>query len=174
MPQHSPNSIQAVLKGVLNASGELVSVTIMNPGSGYSASNLPRVKVVQPTGAQVLDVQVDSFGRVISIELLSGGSGYNNIPSVYIVDDRKDNLGNSIGGSGAKAVATIFNGQITDISIVEFGTGYSSAQPPKVYISEPDSAKASATIGKGRLLVLKLSIMVGTIPNQNLLDAAEV
>jgi hypothetical protein len=146
-----PNSIQAVLQGVLNASGELVSVSILNPGTGYSSTNLPRVKVVQPTGAQVLDVQVDSFGRVISIELLSGGSGYSNIPSVYIVDDRKDNLGNPIGGSGAKAVATIFNGQITDISIVEFGTGYSSSQPPKVYISEPDSAKASATIGKGEI-----------------------
>lgn len=145
------NSIQAVLRGNLDDNGELVSVTIVNAGTGYSASNPPRVKVVQPTGAQVLDVGVDSFGRVISIQLLSGGRGYANIPSVYIVDDRKDNLGNSIGGSGAKAVATIFNGQITDISIVEFGSGYSSAEPPKVYISEPDSAKASATIGRGEI-----------------------
>lgn len=147
----SETGIQAVLKGNLNSNGELQSISIMNAGTGYSASNLPRVKVIQPTGAQVLDVDVDSFGRVISIQLLSGGRGYTNIPSVYIVDDRKDNLGNSIGGSGAKAVATIFNGQITDISIVEFGNGYSSAEPPKVYISEPDSAKASATIGKGEV-----------------------
>jgi hypothetical protein len=145
------NSITAVLKGNLNDNGELVSVSILNAGTGYSASNLPRVKVIQPTGAQVLDVQVDSFGRVISIQLLSGGSGYTNIPSVYIVDDRKDNLGNSIGGTGAKAVATIFNNQIIDINIIEFGTGYSSAEPPKVYISDPDSAKASAIIGKGEI-----------------------
>jgi hypothetical protein len=145
------NSIQAVLRGNLNSNGELVSVSIVNPGTGYSPTNLPKVKVIQPTGAQVLDVQVDSFGRVISIQLLSGGKGYDNIPSVYIVDDRKDNIGNPIGGSGAKAVATIFNGQITDISIVEFGDGYSSAEPPKIYISEPDSAKASVSIGRGEI-----------------------
>jgi hypothetical protein len=145
------NGIPALLQGILDVNGELSSVEIINAGRGYSASNLPRVRVIQPTGAQVLDVSVDSFGRVISIELLSGGSGYTNVPSVYIVDDRKDNIGNPIGGTGAKAVATVFNNEITDISITEFGTGYSSSEPPKIYISAPDSAKASATIGRGEI-----------------------
>ena len=145
------NGIPALLQGHINDDGELISIEVINSGQGYSATNLPRVKVIQPTGAQVLDVSVDSFGRVISIELLSGGSGYTNIPSVYIVDDRKDNIGNPIGGTGAQAVATVFNNQISDISIIEFGSGYSAEEPPTIYISVPDSARASATIGKGEI-----------------------
>ena len=50
---------------------------------------------------------------------------------VYIVDDRKDAYGNPVGGQGAKAVVTIFNGEITDINIIDFGSGYSDQFPPK-------------------------------------------
>jgi len=143
--------IPALLRGVLNSNGELTSVNVINGGTGYSSTNLPKVAVIQPTGAQVLNVSVDDFGRVTSIELLYGGFGYSDVPSVYIVDDRKDNLGNSIGGTGAKAVATIFNGQITDISLVEFGSGYSSQYPPTVYISTPIQAKATASVGENEI-----------------------
>ena len=155
----SPNTeigIDAVLEGVLNDSGELVGVNIANAGTQYSVENPPRVAVIQPTGAQILDVEVDSFGRVINIDLLFGGSGYDDIPSVYIVDDRKDNIGNSIGGSGATAVATVFNGQIIDINITNFGTGYSSENPPKVFISEPVGGKASAIVGEGEITGFKV------------------
>jgi len=152
----SGSGVQCILQGVLNSDGGLQSVTVVNPGKGYSTSNPPRIKVIQPTGAQVLDVEVDSFGRVINIEILSGGSGYENIPSVYIVDDRKDNLGNPIGGEGAKAVATIFNNQIIDISVTDFGSGYSSIDPPKIYISSPEGARASAEIGDGQITGFKI------------------
>ena len=155
----SPNTdigIDAVLQGVLNSAGELVSVNVANAGTQYSVENPPRVAVIQPTGAQILDVEVDSFGRVINIELLDGGTGYEDIPSVYIVDDRKDNLGNPIGGSGAEAVATVFNGQIIDINITNFGTGYSSVNPPKVFISVPVGAKASAVVGDGEITGFKI------------------
>jgi hypothetical protein len=155
-PPVEENGITASLIGILNDDGELHSVEIRNPGKGYSASNPPRVKVIQPTGAQVLDIVVDNFGRVISIELLSGGKGYKNIPSVYIVDDRKDNQGNPIGGVGAAAVASVFNEEIVNINIIEFGTGYSAEEPPKVFISEPDSAKASSTIGFGEITGIEI------------------
>ena len=69
-------------------------------------------------------------GRVTNIELLTGGKGYTDAPSVYIVDNRKDTNGQPIGGTGATAVATIFNGEITDINITSFGTGYSDTEPP--------------------------------------------
>ena len=59
---------------------------------------------------------------------MTGGSGYTDAPSVYIVDDRKGPLGEAIGGTGATAVATIFNGAITDISITNFGSGYSDTE----------------------------------------------
>jgi hypothetical protein len=145
------NGITALLQGNINASGELISITVISGGVGYSQTELPRVSVIEPTGAQILDVEVDSFGRVIGIELLSGGFGYDDVPSVYIVDDRVDNLGNPIGGTGAKAVATVFNGQIIDINITEFGENYSIEFPPKVFISSPVGAKASAQIGIGEI-----------------------
>ena len=53
----------------------------------------------------------------------------------YIVDDRKDPFGVPIGGTGATAVATIFNGEITDINITDFGTGYSETEPPRIFIA---------------------------------------
>lgn len=147
----SETGIPAVLQGVINDAGELVGVDILNAGTQYSVENPPRTAVIQPTGAQILNVDVDSFGRVINIAILYGGSGYDDVPSVYIIDDRKDNIGNPIGGSGATAVATVFNGQIIDINITDFGTGYSSLEPPKVYISEPIGAKASAVVGEGEV-----------------------
>ena len=71
----------------------------------------------------------------MSVELLDGGSGYDDVPSVYIVDNRED------GGTGAKATASVFNGKITDINITDFGSGYSSSNPPSIVIQDPPEAK---------------------------------
>ena len=86
-------------------------------------------------------------GSVTNIEMLTGGQGYTDAPSVYIVDDRKDAYGVPVGGTGATAAATIFNGEITDINITNFGTGYSTEFPPKIYIAEPQKARASVDVG---------------------------
>lgn len=147
----APNGIKALLQGNLGSDGTLQSVSVLTGGTGYDEYNPPRVAVIQPTGAQVLSVDVDSFGRVVNIELLSGGFGYEDVPSVYIVDDRVDNIGNPIGGTGATAVATVFNGEIIDINITNFGEGYSLEEPPKIFISSPVGAKASAQIGEQQI-----------------------
>ncbi|AMO42876.1 virion structural protein [Cyanophage S-RIM50] len=139
------NGIKASLRANLNPQGEVVSVSVLNPGQGYET--VPRIKIIEPVGAQVLETQVDSDGRVVNIEILDGGSGYNDVPSVYIIDDRVSNTGQYLGGSGAKAAASIFNGRITDINITEFGSGYSQEFPPKVVIQSPPQATASVDIG---------------------------
>ena len=143
------DGIAATLRANLNDLGQVASVTVINPGSGYETT--PRVAIVDPVGAQVLEVSVDDNGRLTNIELLTGGSGYEDVPSVYIVDDRLNDLGVYIGGAGAKAVAAIFNGQITDINITDFGIGYSQENPPKVIIQSPPSASASVNIGVGEI-----------------------
>jgi len=132
------NAIRASFRSVLT-NGVVTEIEILNRGQGYT--EVPRIAIVDPTGAQVLQTRVDGDGRVIGVDLLSGGSGYDNVPSVYIVDNR-DN-----GGTGATAVASIFNGQITDINITDFGSGYSAAFPPTLFIQDPPTAKASVTIG---------------------------
>ncbi|AIX14473.1 structural protein [Synechococcus phage S-MbCM6] len=139
------DSIRASLRANL-VDGKVSSITVLNPGQGYETA--PRVAIVDPVGAQVLETRVDADGRVISIELLDGGSGYEDVPSVYIVDDRQDPVtGNYSGGTGATAVCAIFNGQITDINITNFGTGYSADAPPSIVIQAPPKAEASVVVG---------------------------
>ena len=128
----------------INQDGQVYEVLITNRGRGYLTP--PRTRIIQPVGAQVLDVTVAS-GSVTNIEMLTGGQGYTDAPSVYIVDDRKDAYGEPIGGTGAEAIATIFNGEITDINVVNFGEGYSAEFPPKIYIAEPRAARASVDVG---------------------------
>ena len=117
---------------------------MISPGRGYVTA--PRCRIIDPIGAQILDVKV-SGGKLTDIQLLTGGSGYNDAPSVYIVDNRKDLSDNPIGGTGATAVATIFNGEITDINITSFGDGYSDTEPPQVFIASPKAAAASCDVG---------------------------
>ncbi len=138
------NPVKASFQAVLT-DGVITSIQVLNAGQGYTSA--PRVAVIDPVGAQVLQTTVDGEGRVINIELLSGGSGYDDIPSVYIVDNRVDAQGNYAGGTGATAVASIFNGKIIDINITNFGSGYSSATPPEIVIQTPPAAQASAEIG---------------------------
>ena len=138
------DGINAAAVSRINQDGQVYEILITNRGRGYLTP--PRVRIIQPVGAQVLDVTVAS-GSVTNIEMLTGGKGYTDAPSVYIVDDRKDAYGEPIGGTGAEAIATIFNGEITDINVVNFGEGYSSEFPPKIYIAEPKSARASVDVG---------------------------
>jgi len=140
--------IDAKATARINQESQVYEILITNRGRGYTTA--PRVAIIDPVGAQVLDVTVAS-GSVTNIEMLTGGSGYTDAPSVYIVDDRKDSAGVSIGGTGATAVATIFNGEITDINITNFGQGYSTTEPPKIFIAEPKAARASLEVGFGEV-----------------------
>ena len=135
-------SAQAVAR--IDQNGQVYEIQVTNRGRGYTSA--PRARIIDPIGAQVLDVTVAS-GAVTNIEMLTGGQGYTDAPSVYIVDDRKDAYGVAIGGTGATAAATIFNGEITDINITNFGEGYSSEFPPKIFIATPKAARSSVTVG---------------------------
>ena len=148
------NPIKATLTPVLT-DGVITSVTIANAGQGYTS--VPRISVIDPVGAQVLATTVDSNGRLIGIELLDGGSGYDDVSSVYVVDNRTDNQGNYAGGTGATASAAIFNGRITDINITAFGSGYSQTNPPTIVIQSPPEAKASAEIGLNEVTGFKVN-----------------
>lgn len=146
-PPTTEGSNAAILRAILT-DGQVSGFQVISRGNGYDFE--PRVRIIDPIGAQILDVTVNN-GSVINIELLTGGSGYVDPPSVYIVDNRKDINGIPYGGTGAKASATIFNGTITDINITSFGSGYSASEPPTVYISPPPEAKASVTVGVGEV-----------------------
>ena len=143
------NPIKAALQANLTSEGKVGSITVLNAGQGYTTT--PRVAIIDPVGAQILETVVDGDGRVIRVDLLNGGSGFDDVPSVYIVDNRTN------GGTGATAVASIFNGQITDINITAFGSGYSAATPPEIVIQSPPSAKSSAVIGLNEVTGFKVT-----------------
>ena len=139
-----PIGIRASAIAVLDDQSRVDRIEMISPGRGYVTP--PRCRIIDPIGAQILDVKV-SGGKLTDIQLLTGGSGYNDAPSVYIVDNRKNLSGEAIGGTGATAVATIFNGEITDINITSFGDGYSDTEPPQVFIASPKAAAASCDVG---------------------------
>ena len=80
------------------------------------------------------------YRYVSSITLTSGGTGYNNIPTISIEGG---------GGTGATAAATVFSGQITTIKIVNPGSGFTST--PTITITpnalDTSATGATATIG---------------------------
>lgn len=75
---------------------------------------------------------VSPTGTVTSINIVSGGSGYTEIPEVSIAST--DGIINS---STATATATLTNGEVTSISINNAGIGYTSTNPPLVLIAPP-------------------------------------
>ena len=138
------DGIKASFRTVITEGG-VTSVEVLNPGQGYEVT--PRIAIIDPVGAQVLEARVDGDGRLVGIDLLSGGSGYEDTPSVYVVDNRTNDVGTYIGGTNATAVASVFNGSITDINITNFGSGYSADNPPTIVIQSPPQARASVEIG---------------------------
>lgn len=68
------------------------------------------------TGAQA--IATISGGTVTDISLISSGSGYTEVPRVYIT---------GCAGEGATATATVSDGRVTGITLVSGGTGYTNA-----------------------------------------------
>ncbi len=139
----------AIIKPIVE-NGQVVDVDIINTGLGFDPENPPRVKSIDYRNAEVLDVRIID-GSITGISLLSGGHGYLESPTVYIVDNRYNAEGVYIGGTGAKARAILFNGSLTDIVIEDFGSGYSPEFPPTIFISSPKKAQLVAQVGNGEI-----------------------
>jgi hypothetical protein len=76
--------------------GSVASISIVNPGSGYSSAANVKVYIGDGStagkGAKAGRVTLDDSGGIASIELQSGGEGYDstNLPTVRIVDTAAD------------------------------------------------------------------------------------
>lgn len=124
----------AVVTPVINPStGEITSLTVEDPGTGYSTASIlittPDPGQAQGSGAQ-FTAQIDQGSLVLSnvgasaidgqlsfIYVNDGGSGYSQNTTVTISGD----------GSNATATAIIANGIITGIQLNNRGTGYTFA-----------------------------------------------
>lgn len=82
-------------------------------------------------------------GFVVGINVIDGGYGYTNAPSVTISGG---------GGTGATAIATVMDGVITAITVLDPGSGYISV--PKVAVEPPPfSPKLSVEVSRVKVLM---------------------
>ena len=96
-------------------------------------------------------------GRIASITVDSGGSGYSATPVVTVEDVY-------FTGSGATATATVTGGVITGITVTSPGTGYSA---PVVIISDTTGDNAAATAILGGPFTGGIRKFVDTLPGLN-------
>ncbi len=95
----------------------------------YIAGGSAKINVVRPFDGQV--VYFDNlYYTVNKIIVGSGGTGYNNTPTVTISAPSTD------WGIQATAVAEVKNGSITSIEVISSGRGYTTT--PTITISSPD------------------------------------
>ena len=118
-------------------------VVPVKPGYIYPKCIPPEVQVIgSGTGAELFIV-VGNDRRIFSVEVINGGSGYNETDTnISIID----NTGN---GSGADVRAIVKDGVITDAVILSTGSGYclnASLTPT----SDPDS---TTNVGVGTNVV---------------------
>lgn len=130
-------------------------VTTQEPPPGVRARSCrpPKVKIFGGggVGASATPI-VSSTGRIIGIEVTSGGIGYTRVPKITITD--KSNY-----GKGAKAEAVITNGSVSSIYIVKPGRGYcppantSLLTSPAYYVVTADKY----SIREGEIVTLTIS-----------------
>lgn len=83
-----------------------------------------------------------NYGRIISVVLSSGGTGYTTAPTVAFTGG---------GGTGASATAVVEDGVVTSVMITNIGSGYTT--PPTVAFTGGGGTGAAGTvlIGTGNL-----------------------
>ena len=126
--------------------GEFESLFIENYGTNYGSSDIinfnrrPNVKIQTPSREALLN-PIILEGRIIGVQILSGGAGYG------------EDIDIAITGSGKYAllIPTVENGRITNVSVVNPGLGYVNKKTSLQIIKRGDSAKFIANLTKWTL-----------------------
>lgn len=124
---------QAIVSAVV-VSGKITKIRIIDPGFGYT---VPPAITISPTVSTpaVLSALVEGF--IYNVNITNPGAIYTEDPQ-YIIEK----------GIGATASVTISNGKISEINVINGGSGYNS--PPIVTITD------SSGTGLGGEVIAKL------------------
>lgn len=117
--------------GTGDDAGKVVSITVMNKGSGYNEA--PSV-VVSPPAVYSASASASVTDGVVTVDVSDGGFGYDsdNPPVVTIEEpDVKRAVAHS-------EIVGVNYGQLRRILVDDGGYGYDDANPPSVYIGAPD------------------------------------
>ena len=116
---------EAKLIPILN-NGQIYGVQIDDGGVGYTYANLTvtgdgtlasLTADLSPGDINTLQANTELLtpdGRLMAYPIISGGYGYGAAPTVTIEGD----------GTGASAIATVQNGAVKKITVIDYGTGY--------------------------------------------------
>lgn len=169
---------QRATAGTINrASNAITTITVGNPGSGYTSPPTVIITGGNGVGARAY-ATINGSGEVTQIVVTNGGSGYTATPTVTIsgeivgFDIIDPGSGYSVppriafsgggaytsvptvtfvggNGSGAVATATVSGGQVTGFNISNGGSGYGA--PPTISLTGGggSGATASATVSGG-------------------------
>lgn len=106
--------------------GQIYGVQIDDGGVGYTYANLTvtgdgtlasLTADLSPGDINTLQANTELLtpdGRIMAYPIISGGYGYGAAPTVTIEGD----------GTGASAIATVENGAVKKITVIDYGTGY--------------------------------------------------
>ena len=143
----SPTSgTTAIATALVNSLGILTSISITNPGTGYTFT--PIIQISAPTVGQkaTATAQINAivgnpnYGKVTGITITNAGSGYVDIPSVVVSPP-----GGTITGLATAVVDGV--GKVISLSITNPGAGYDlNANPPNIYIEPPTPGIAASAI----------------------------
>lgn len=140
-PNQPADLIQKALGEADRGSIESVSLTVQ--GSGYS-DKPPQVSISKPDAGQLnalAHAEVQPTGRLASVQLVSGGSGYTSSPAVTISPPVE-------GGRAAQAVAQVQSGCVTSVELTDPGSGYSELDSDtiQVFIEAPLDENSEASV----------------------------
>ena len=138
---------QAEIVATTNNNGEVTSVSVSNPGAGYTSP--PILSISDPlSGTRATAVAImtsRSANQDLSIDrvlIINPGYGYTQIPSIRFEGGD---------GSGAIATCTINSGVLSPVAISSGGVGYSTT--PQVFIQPvfvADSVGVSSEINNAK------------------------
>jgi CubicO group peptidase (beta-lactamase class C family) len=123
----------ATAQATIDAGDAVNSISIVKPGTGYIAP----ASVIFTNGGSSTTANaavVVKNGKVVAIKINGAGLGYLRVPTVTISGGRTTK------GTDATAVANIFNGQVSYVSVTNGGSGY---VPPLSVIVAPGAAASN-------------------------------
>lgn len=135
----------------VSLTGQILSVAILNPGSGYQNS-VTEARIVStlnplmnyPLGTGFMGtVLTDNLGAITQVVVDNTGAGYADFPPYLVITDP---------GSGAETTVTLSGTSVASISVDEPGTEYTNLatgtvfNPPTAALPNPPATPAVVTI----------------------------
>lgn len=131
----------AQLEPIMKSTSRILRIKVMDGGAGYTSS--PKVDVIQNGVNISCEAQaiLDRNGSVDSVIVLNPGFGYhgkNGVVDVAIAPPKKSGSDRKNAVKKKATAIAELEYAITDINVVNGGSGYVLSEPPKISITLPE------------------------------------